>query len=264
MKTLFSAFILTLLLFLVPSPDFAESTKEYTVYYFPVEAEFYIPLTRERIIANGERIELDSPLIVDLFTLIAGRKGSLPKEEDFKRLRVLIIKNKSKKEIFITSDKKIIADQKISDLEKRKINLILNEIESNLKEAKYGRDTIFRDNGFTLKIPADLRISSKTPVEDFTLCTVSTKDNIVLLNLYSGNHPNFPMSAPKNLVLEKSFLNGLRTECYEWKSDEHFSKECLVYMDEYRAFPQFIHFWYFGLNENQKRRAELVISSLTE
>lgn len=84
----------------------------FDIYYLPIEAEFYVPPTREYIIRYGTHLETDSCTMDIIFKEVSKQKGLDLQEGDFKRLRVMIVDKKDNRELFITAEKKVILRDK--------------------------------------------------------------------------------------------------------------------------------------------------------
>ena len=108
----------------------------YVIYYIPIDAEFYIPPTRDYIIKYGAKIEITSRKIDDLFKMLSVEKGANLNDEDSKNWRILITKRNSKKEVIITSDKQCIFSNKKYHIKENIIEDIVDEIVSNLHNTK--------------------------------------------------------------------------------------------------------------------------------
>jgi len=95
---------------------------KFIVYYLPLNADFYVPPSREDIVRDGTAININSCLLNTLFAEIKQRNGDNITQNDLSGLRVLIINLKTKEELFITTDKNIIS---IKNKEKYDVNLFL-------------------------------------------------------------------------------------------------------------------------------------------
>lgn len=100
----------------------------YTVYYLPLEAEFYVPPTREHIMKNGTRIEMNSSTINKLFKSLSLLEGSVPQKGDYARLRILIVNNSIGDKLLITADKRIISNNMIYEIDIQVVETVLKEI----------------------------------------------------------------------------------------------------------------------------------------
>lgn len=99
----------------------------FIIYYMPIEANFYTPPTRDYIIKHGKKIELESYKIKKLFDEISKQNGLNPLPEDYQSLRIMIMKKDDGKEIFITTDKRVL-------FKKRRYNIDMKDVEDALKE----------------------------------------------------------------------------------------------------------------------------------
>lgn len=117
---------------LYSSATMACNSYKYNIYYLPLEAEFYMPPTREYIIKYGTKIEMESCTITNIFKKIK-TGGIEPQNEDYKGLRILIINPKEESELFITLDKKILSRGKVYVLDVNIIDKVLKEIADFIK-----------------------------------------------------------------------------------------------------------------------------------
>lgn len=100
----------------------------FNIYYLPLEAEFYVPPTREYMLQHGINIKINSCAITSIFKTISEQKGVEPQSEDYKRLRILILGKKDDSEIFITSDKTVISRDKKYMVDVKVVDEALKEI----------------------------------------------------------------------------------------------------------------------------------------
>jgi hypothetical protein len=116
--------------------------------------------------------------------------------------------------------------------------------------------------GFNVTVNQNIEISTSSPVSDFELYEFKY-NNKDFLHAYSGNHPNFPSKAPKNIKEESLIIGTLSAKCIEWQSvTSKYSKECLISLGEDRGFPQFVHFWYYDMTLMYKEYADNIILSI--
>ena len=108
----------------------------FNIFYLPLEADFYIPPTREYIIQHGINFEMDSCELTSLFKEIFEQEGAEPQSEDYKGLRILIVNKKDGRELFITSDKKILFEGKKYNIGVRIVDNVLSEIVNLIKTKK--------------------------------------------------------------------------------------------------------------------------------
>ena len=115
---------------------FASEYNVYVIYYLPIDADYYIPPTRDYIIKYGTKIEITSRMIDDLFKMLSVETGVNLNDGDSKNWRILITKRNSKKEIIITSDKQCIYSNKKYHIKENIIEDIIDEIVDNLHNTK--------------------------------------------------------------------------------------------------------------------------------
>jgi hypothetical protein len=106
--------------------------KIFTVYYIPLEVDFFVPPSRQDIINKGVNFEIESNAIYNLFKEVKKQKGSEPRCEDYSGLRVMIVNNRDDSELFITVDKVIL-----SLSQKKRYNIsetVIDEIVEEIKD----------------------------------------------------------------------------------------------------------------------------------
>ena len=85
--------------------------RKYTVYYVPLEIDFFVPPSRENIMKGGARFEIQSSVLDAMYEAINEQKNEeILTFDDCSLIRVLIINNAGK-EVFITQDKIIVSIQ---------------------------------------------------------------------------------------------------------------------------------------------------------
>jgi len=137
------------------------------------------------------------------------------------------------------------------------------EIKYNDKVNKNMTEKTFVGLGFKVNIDKSLKVTSKSPVEDFVLYTFSKRDDNIL-HAYSGNHPEFPTVVEKASKKINVLIGNLNTECFEWKSSEDkYSRECLIDLSNEMPFPQYVHFWYYDLTFDEKELVDNIIASVS-
>ena len=113
-------------------------TNTFNIYYLPIDADFYIPTTREYIKQHGINFEMDSCELTSLFKTVTDQSGVEPQIEDYKVLRILIISKSDNSEIFITSDKQVISNDKKYNVDVKIVDNVLNEIVGFISSKKLG------------------------------------------------------------------------------------------------------------------------------
>jgi hypothetical protein len=109
----------------------------FNIFYIPIDVEFYVPPTREDIMRLGDNFEMDSCVLSDLFIKISNQDGVEPQSEDYKSLRILIIRKSDGREVFITVEKRVLSEDKIYNIDVKIIDNVINEIVDNLPENRY-------------------------------------------------------------------------------------------------------------------------------
>lgn len=121
--------IFFLFITLVSSSCMSNSNCNVTVYYLPLEVEFYMPPTLEYIKEYGDLIERSKlSSVCDLINHIANLKGEKGLQGEDKKLRILIIDHNTSKNIYLTSSKKIILDEKLFEVSEAIFGPALMEI----------------------------------------------------------------------------------------------------------------------------------------
>ncbi len=105
-------------------------SKKYNVYYFPLDIDFYVPPSRETIMADSISFEINSCLINDLFGEMYDKKGFELLPEHYNRLRVMIVNKQNNDEIFFTADKVVLslANKQRYHVDMRLIDAVIEEI----------------------------------------------------------------------------------------------------------------------------------------
>ena len=108
----------------------------FKIYYIPIEAQFYIPLTPEDIEKNGEQLIIKSCEISKLFDAIKKDKFDVADNDDFTGLRIKIINMTDGKELYITTEKNLVTGNRKYKIDKKTIDVALNVIIDSLKHHK--------------------------------------------------------------------------------------------------------------------------------
>lgn len=113
--------------------------------------------------------------------------------------------------------------------------------------------------GLTIQVPADVKVSRKSGLEDFVIFTF-TKGTNILLNAYLGNQPNFPFEKGKSI--KKETINEISVECLEPQVKGGFhSREILFHLDS-PEWPQRLHCWYSGLTGDEALQVNNMLSTV--
>ena len=128
--------LILVMLFSLSTIAMTGKPESYNIFYLPLEAEFYVPPTREYIMQHGTKFEMTSPALTSLFTIISNKDGVEPKSEYLKSLRVLVRKNDGE-ELLITSDKRILSGSKKHDVEEKVVDGILKEMANVIKNWRF-------------------------------------------------------------------------------------------------------------------------------
>ena len=131
-KTRLISFSLIFSLFL--SMCIAYECDTFKIYYYPLDLQVYIPLTPEGIEKGGLQIELTSCALTELFQNVNNRNVGLIKSADDMNLRIKIISNKDGKVVYITTQKRILSEGNKYNIDKKIVNVVLDEIITASKE----------------------------------------------------------------------------------------------------------------------------------
>ena len=120
----------------------------------------------------------------------------------------------------------------------------------------------YQGTSFSVAVPSTVRVSKSSPVEDFELYQFSEQGE-KLLEVYVGNHPNFPKSFPPSAVSDQIPINGLQAKIVRWRDQEgNMFCECLVQLGAEAAWPSLLHAKYTALSKDRAIIAERIISSV--
>jgi hypothetical protein len=114
---------------------------------------------------------------------------------------------------------------------------------------------------FTISVPKDFKLDTKTPVEDFDIITIS-KGEQVYVGIYAGNNPNYPLYIKREgkKEIEESKLGDVET-ISEWRGDKLLRKEMKIRLPN-KQFPQFLHIFYGDVDKDTVMISERIVSSL--
>lgn len=116
--------------------------------------------------------------------------------------------------------------------------------------------------GFSVALDKNTQVSGKS-VFDFDVYHFFINDKVVL-NAYLGWHPSFPIRT----TLEKKeitfnidgWIGGYETKCFTWQ-DKQYALECLVDFDTGLKSPQFVHYWGYYENPDDRSNALNIVKS---
>jgi len=101
---------------------------KFKIYYIPIDAQFYVPLTPEDIENNGIQLIVSSCEISKLFDEAKKDSSYIPNKDDLSGLRIKIINLSDGKELYITTERNIIAENKKYKIDKETIDAALKVI----------------------------------------------------------------------------------------------------------------------------------------
>jgi hypothetical protein len=113
---------------------------------------------------------------------------------------------------------------------------------------------------FTLAVPKDAKVLKQYSMEDFDLYECSLA-GVRLLNFYVGNAPTFPKLRDSATTPTETALNGLKAKDVQTRTGSRVSRETLVEVPA-KDWPDFVHFWYDGLDYEKAEVANRIIASI--
>jgi len=144
------------------------------------------------------------------------------------------------------------------------IYLFLRPKTNNNTKAFYSSASFQR--GFALELDKELKMKEKF-ADDFTVYYFSLKDKN-FLSAYLGWHPSFPIritSDKKEITFNidgwiEGLFGGYETKCFAWQENQY-GLECLVDFGIEEKGPQFVHFWGYYENPDDRANALKIIKS---
>jgi hypothetical protein len=112
---------------------------KFKIYYIPIDAQFYVPLTPEDIEKNGKQLIISSCEISKLFDVIKKDNFDVPDKDDLSGLRIRIVNMSDGKELYITTEKNLIMENKKYKIDKETIDAALKVIDDFLNLPKEGK-----------------------------------------------------------------------------------------------------------------------------
>lgn len=100
----------------------------FKIYYIPLDAQLYVPPTPEYIEKHGAVCNVSSCELTNIFDGLDVSKGHRVSENDLDNLRIRIINEHNKEELYITSDKTVLYKNKSYQLKAETIDLALQVI----------------------------------------------------------------------------------------------------------------------------------------
>lgn len=133
--------LISILLVVFLLKTWAMSCKEgsFKIFYIPIDAQFYVPLMPEDIEKNGDQLIIKSCEISKLFDVIKKDIFDVPNKDDFSGLRIKIINMSNGKELYITTGKNIITENRKYMPDKETIDSALEVIVDFLNLHKRGK-----------------------------------------------------------------------------------------------------------------------------
>ena len=121
--------------------------------------------------------------------------------------------------------------------------------------------TIYKNEGFIVDIPTDLKVRKECPVEDFELHSFVI-DTTTILTVYVGNQPSFPSCDVKGVSEMQGEINGYAVRCVSSESQGKYTREVLFDFSKIHDWPQYLHFSYAYLPLDDARIADQIIDSV--
>jgi len=103
------------------------------IYYLPLEAKFYVPPTPEFIRKHGLTFESSSDAVVRLVTNLNENDGEGASEDDYKRLRIIILNRATGQIVYITSEKVVLSTGKKYSIDSQMLDDALDAIMRSVK-----------------------------------------------------------------------------------------------------------------------------------
>jgi hypothetical protein len=113
---------------------------------------------------------------------------------------------------------------------------------------------------FSLAVPENTKVLKKYSMEDFDLYECSS-GGVQFLDLYIGNAPKFPKRQDSTTTSKEITLNGLKAKDVQTWTGNRLSRETLVEVAT-KEWPEFVHFWYDGLDSEKAGVADRIIASI--
>ena len=113
---------------------------------------------------------------------------------------------------------------------------------------------------FTLNLPRNVDLAKEYEMEDFCLyrCSVAGER---ISDFFIGNWPNFHDRKDAVSRITHVSLGGMDAEDIRLGSKHKVSREVLVTLPS-GEWPQFVHFWYYDLDQQRSELADSVINSI--
>lgn len=108
----------------------------FTVYYIPLDVNLYVPPTPEYLEKAGVKIVVRSCDLARLFEEIKNNTGETDTMQEYKMIRIKIVKDDDQKVIYITQNKTILSEWKKFTVEKKIIEAALSEIINATRNVK--------------------------------------------------------------------------------------------------------------------------------
>lgn len=141
--------------------------------------------------------------------------------------------------------------------------------EQHLPESPY-HFTEYLGWGFSVQVPKTMVVSSQVCI-DFLLYKfgdISEAEEEGLLFGFAGNYPDFRNLPAKNPKKTSIRIHGLKAKVIQWKDENNLHyREVLVkmpykYEENAPILPEYVHFWYKGLSDEEKKIADKIIKSV--
>ncbi|MFL6604741.1 MAG: hypothetical protein ACJ8R9_25870 [Steroidobacteraceae bacterium] len=118
------------------------------------------------------------------------------------------------------------------------------------------------EGGYSVQIPADLRIAQTSTMNDFVLYKVTDSKQRELLVIYLGNFPDTRIKAPKHSVRSSASIAGCPATSDRWTGkDETFNGMTLIQLINSGRWPTNAHMLFRDLSKDDAEVAEGIVRS---
>jgi hypothetical protein len=122
-----------------------------------------------------------------------------------------------------------------------------------------GASPRFQVASLSIELLEGVTVTTRNPVEDFTLYNFKSAAGRDVLGAYAGFHPSVGEAAPKTAKRSKISINGISGERLSWRDDQgRTSVEILLSPDKSSR----VHLWYASASDLDVKLAEALIASI--
>jgi hypothetical protein len=124
---------------------------------------------------------------------------------------------------------------------------------------------VFSGPGFSVEYPKRVKVKVYSP-EPSDFFTFQFIDNgKILLRAYAGNNPGLFDNAGEEKPDKEEKINGLTYKYYSIEDVNGIPKKQVLVnlpLTQKHDWPEYLHFWYFGLSPEDQRTADAIILSV--